>query len=130
MSNFIKKTNELTGKPYLQFDAKLINVSDELRENSNGTQFVLGNIQYVDPKGNVKNTSAMIYEKSLAHGMEPGQTYVTSMEQGEDGTVYVRMSHLQNTARVTATEFEDLFAEAVEIAPKAAVGSADASEVA
>lgn len=119
MSKIVKKVNTVTGRAYLQIEAKLLSISDEVRQNSNGKGYLLGQAQ-LDINGNKKVVTVSIYEKSLAHGMEVGGEFVTTIEKGEDGKQYCRMSHLRNASAISDEDFDAL----MEIAEDATAASA------
>ncbi len=101
--------NEVTHKEDLNFSAKLISIGSKELENTNGNKYVVGTIEFVTPDGEKVQRSTQIYAKSLEKGMEAGGSYLCTAQQGEDGQVYIRTSHLVVAERAQASDFGSLF---------------------
>lgn len=98
-------TNSKTGKTDYQFTGKLLTIEDEVRSNTNGTNYVLGTISFVNAKGQVKEATCAVYENNLKHGMETGKEYLCTASQGADNRMYIHVSHLQNVSAATTDDF-------------------------
>lgn len=108
--------NEKTNAQEASFGAKLISISEEARQNANGTNYKVVTVEFKDINNEVCRTSAMIYENNYKHGLTVGETYLTTATSNDEGGAYVRMSHLvYGGVRATA----DMFGfEAVAAQPK------------
>lgn len=115
--NFVEKTNPNDNSKYkeAQFQSKLVDVSDNVLENVNGTLFVNCTIEFENAQGNTVRKGAIIYKKNLDHGMSVGNTYLTTVRiTGDERGPLVSVSHLTNAARAT----EDDFGFTEEVAPQ------------
>lgn len=102
--------NSVTGLPRVSFEGKLLNnLSTEVFTNTNGKKYKLATIQYKTIKGEVKQTSAMVYEGNYAHenaNFVIGNTYLataTVVESGKDPII--TLSHLTANERASASDF-------------------------
>ncbi len=105
MTTFETRYNEVTNKDEVHFTSKLISVAETAQTNKNGTNFYPCTVQFTNAKNETVNRSAMIYENNLNKGMEVGQSYNTIKSDGDDGRVYLRMTHLQTSSYATADDF-------------------------
>lgn len=109
--------NATTNKVNYQLSAKLISVSNDVRENSNGTQYRLCTIEFKDGNGKVHRATASMWEKSFQHGVEVGNSYLTTINpelNAETGKtdLYFSVSHLEGTPeRITAEDINLDFSE-------------------
>lgn len=113
--NFVEKVNPNDKSKYkeAQFQSKLVDVSDDMRENVNGKPFVNCTIEFENAQGNTVRKGAIIYKKNLDHGMEVGNTYLTTVRiTGDERGPLVTVSHLTSAARATEDDFG--FTEEVE----------------
>lgn len=110
--------NEVTNQLEQVFQGKLVSVSENAQENSNGTEFRVASVQL--PSG--KTVSCRIYEKNFAYGMKIGESYRSTATQWKDANgaiqIDILMSHLTQAARATLDDFS------VEIAEPAMAGQA------
>jgi len=107
-----KVLNPVTGKTEVQFTSTLLSINDELTENSNGTMYARCTVEFKNQKGEIKKSTAIIYENNFKHGVEVGQKYLTTANKGNDGNVYLRMSHLLATETPDVDDFNfDMGAE-------------------
>lgn len=112
-----KVFNEVTKKWEVQFPATLLSISDSPLTNQNGKNYLVGTVRYKNVKGESKTASAVIYEGNYSKGMEVGETYLCTANQDDKGNTYLRLSHLMQTERASADDF-DFSAEAVETPAK------------
>lgn len=105
---FTKVWNDQQQQYDVQFPAHLVSVSDQILQNVNGTEYRVGTIEFENAKGNSVRRSAMIYENNYQYGMTPGETYLATGKQTEQG-VLVTLSHLQGAARPQEDDFEGVF---------------------
>lgn len=113
--NFKPQVNPTTGEQYFeaQFQSKLVAVNpDNVLENSNGTSYILGTIQYENAKGQPQESSAQIYlanymDKEGNTRMEVGKTYLTTVRvtPGDPRPPLVFVSHLTSAPRATEDDF-------------------------
>lgn len=103
----IYRTNDITGRPECVFEAKLLSISNEVKEmkNDNKTPYRVATIEFADQQGEVQKVSAIVYDKSFQHGMEVGKSYLTTASENENSDVFVAMSHLTYTKRAAAEMF-------------------------
>lgn len=111
------KINPVTSLKELVGSSVVKSINDELRTNSKGTNYVLGTVE-IEISGAKKIVPCAIYEKNLAHGIEVGNKYLTTLSKGEDGKVYCQVSHLSAAEAISADEFDAHF-EALEATPAA-----------
>ena len=107
---FEKQVNPNTSEVYYeaQFSSKLVSVNAEnVLENKNGTQYILGTIEFENAKGESEQGNAMIYMNNWSYGMEVGKTYLTTVRitPGSVQPPLITLSHLTGTARPTADAF-------------------------
>ena len=97
--------NERTGNQETEFEATLLSLGENVRENANGTKYKIANIEFADVNGELQKTTAMVYAGNYNYGMEEGKTYLSKATLSGD-QVYITMSHLQfNTSRPTVDMF-------------------------
>lgn len=101
---FTFKVNPVTGNPETTFTGTLKQVSDDVRENVNGTKYRLATIEFVNADGVVKSAGCMIYEKNYSHGMTVGKDYLCTAARTDQG-ILITVSHLQNAVRATDDDF-------------------------
>lgn len=103
--------NSVTGLPQVSFEGKLLNtLSEQVFQNSNGKNYKLATIEYVNAKGATKQTTAMVYEGNYSHANANfviGNKYLataTIVEAGKDPII--TLSHLAATERASAEDFD------------------------
>lgn len=97
--------NETTNNQEASFGAKLLSISQKPLENSNGTYYRIANIEFEDINGKLQKSSAMVYEKNFAYGMEIGKTFLAKASLSGKN-VYITVSHLEyNGTRATVDMF-------------------------
>ena len=64
-------------------ECKLTSVKDEVRENTNGTEYVWCEVEFVNRHGNVTKADAQIYKTNLDKGMVVGETYMLNVRKVE-----------------------------------------------
>mgnify|MGYP003525700979 CR=1 FL=1 len=98
-----------------RFNATLISVSDNILENSNGTEFRICSIKL--PNGKV--VSGRVYEKNLSHGMTPGTDYLCTARPYADTNgveqVDITVSHLTQAPRASMSDFDGITLDAREV---------------
>lgn len=93
------------GNEYARFAAKLLSYADTTRKNSNGTEYRVATIEYVNIDGELTTSNAMLYQNNFKHGMEVNQVYLASAKPNDEGGVYLSISHLIHAERPTADSF-------------------------
>ena len=93
-----------------KFTAKLISVAPTTSVNVKGTQFRRCTIEYKSPAtGEIKQSSARIWEKNYAYGMELGESYASTAEvwldKNGNAQVDITVSHLQNASSASLADF-------------------------
>lgn len=101
---FTFKVNPATGNPETTFTGTLKQVSDDVRENVNGTPYRLATIEFTNADGVIKTAGCMIYEKNYSHGMTIGKDYLCTAAKTTQGML-ITVSHLQNAVRATEDDF-------------------------
>jgi len=95
MTKFKAVQNEQTGKTDYNFPAELKSVGTKEFENSNGTKYVLGTVDFTYPNGTpAKAVTTQIFAKSLAHGMKVGDSLLSTLSRDDNNTMWIRTSHL------------------------------------
>lgn len=105
MSKFTKVVNEVTGQTETQFQGKLISIGDQVMENSNGKEYLVGTVQFENSREEQVQRSAIINKKNFDYGMEVGNTYLCRAVNGEQG-VLISVSHLTSASRASVEDFE------------------------
>lgn len=106
--------NETTGKTDFNFPATLVSISNKVMENSNGTKYVLGNVDFTYPNGQpAKAVTTQIFAKSLAHGITVGSTLLSTLSRDDEGRMWIRTSHLPAGNGIDTDAFGSMFDEVV-----------------
>ena len=100
--------NELTGQNEVVFSAELIApLSENVLQNSNGKNFRIASIKFLDKFGKEQKSTAMIYEGNYQHGLTVGESYLATVSKGEANKAYIRLSHIPYVdAQATADMFD------------------------
>ena len=61
----------------------LLSVKDEVMQNSNGTEYVWGEVEFVNRYGKTVKADAQIYKTNLDKGMEVGKSYTLNVRKIE-----------------------------------------------
>ena len=104
----------------MNFNAKLLKVSDTIKKNVNGTEYRPCTVEFLTKDGEIKVANTIMYEKNYQNGIELGKTYVATVEKDELGNVYSHVSHLLVADRIEAGDFDFEGVEAI-AAEKAAM---------
>lgn len=125
--NLFMKTviNPQTGNPEVQFEAKLLSISPTTFQlnNEKQTPYRVASVEFVNNQGEVKVSSAIVYEANFTYGMKPGITYLCrAIRTTGQSTPLVTMSHLVATERAS---FDDFNFDVVEAPVKVAVEAED-----
>ena len=113
-TKFTPVANETTGKTDFNFPATLVSISDKVMENSNGTKYVLGNVDFTYPNGQpAKSVTTQIFAKSLAHGITVGSTLLSTLSRDDEGRMWIRTSHLPAGNGIDTDAFGSMFDEVV-----------------
>lgn len=104
-----KVINKITGNVEFEFSGKMIApLSETTLQNSNGKNFKLATIEFVDVNGVIQKASAMIYEGNYSKGVEVGKEYLC-VARKSDGKIYIQMSHLIAGAGFASEDMFDAF---------------------
>jgi hypothetical protein len=102
--------NETTGKTDYNFPAVLKTVGTKEFENSNGTKYVLGTVDFTYPNGSPAiGVTTQIFAKSLAHGMKVGDSLLSTLSRDDNNTLWIRTSHLTAGNNIDNDAFGSLF---------------------
>ena len=113
-TKFTPVVNETTGKTDFNFPATLVSISNKVMENSNGTKYVLGNVDFTYPNGQpAKSVTTQIFAKSLAHGITVGSTLLSTLSRDDEGRMWIRTSHLPAGNGIDTDAFGSMFDEVV-----------------
>lgn len=99
--------NEVTQQNEFQFEGTVVSIGDNVLENSNGTQYQVGTIKFVDKNGKTQQVSAIHYTKQLDYlNTEPGgvNTY-KAVPSNKEGQMLITAS-LASAARATTSMFD------------------------
>ena len=111
-TKFKPVVNETTGKTDFNFPATLVSISNKVMENSKGTKYVLGNVDFTYPNGQpAKSVTTQIFAKSLAHGITVGSTLLSTLSRDDDGRMWIRTSHLHAGNNIDTDAFGSMFDE-------------------
>lgn len=114
MTKFKAVQNEQTGKTDYNFPAELKSVGTKEFENSNGTKYVLGTVDFTYPNGTpAKAVTTQIFAKSLAHGMKVGDSLLSTLSRDDNNTMWIRTSHLPAGNNIDNDAFGSLFDEVI-----------------
>ena len=104
-----KLTNPVTGQTEYQFTGKLLKeLSETTLQNSNGKNYKLATIEFVDVNGEIQVASAMIYQGNYSKGVTVGKEYTCTARKGANNEIYIQMTHLEaNANRATIDMFAD-----------------------
>ena len=106
--------NETTGETDFNFPATLVSISNQVMENSNGTKYVLGNVDFTYPNGQpAKSVTTQIFKKSLDHGITVGSTLLSTLSRDDEGRMWIRTSHLPAATRIDTDAFGSMFDKVV-----------------
>jgi hypothetical protein len=113
--------NEQTGKTDFNFPAVLKTVGTKEFENSNGTKYVLGTVDFTYPNGTpAVGVTTQIFKKSLDHGLTVGTALLSTLSRDDNNTMWIRTSHLVAGNNIDTDAFGSLFNEvAVPVANEA-----------
>ena len=113
-TKFTPVVNETTGKTDFNFPATLESISNKVMENSNGTKYVLGNVDFTYPNGQpAKSVTTQIFKKSLDHGITVGSTLLSTLSRDDEGRMWIRTSHLPAGNGIDTDAFGSMFDEVV-----------------
>ena len=113
-TKFTPVVNETIGKTDFNFPATLVSISNKVMENSNGTKYVLGNVDFTYPNGQpAKSVTTQIFAKSLAHGITVGSTLLSTLSRDDEGRMWIRTSHLPAGNGIDTDAFGSMFDEVV-----------------
>ena len=113
-TKFTPVVNETTGKTDFNFPATLVSISNKVMENSNGTKYVLGNVDFTYPNGQpAKSVTTQIFAKSLSHGITVGSTLLSTLSRDDEGRMWIRTSHLPAGNGIDTDAFGSMFDEVV-----------------
>jgi hypothetical protein len=111
-TKFTPVANETTGKTDFNFPATLVSLSDKVMENSNGTKYVLGNVDFTYPNGQpATSVTTQIFKKSLDHGITVGSTLLSTLSRDDEGRMWIRTSHLPAGNGIDTDAFGSMFDE-------------------
>jgi hypothetical protein len=101
----MKYSKNESGQNVATFNAKLISVANNIRTNSNGTEYRFGVIEFEDEGGIMHQVTTSIYEKSYQQEMKEGNSYLTTATETDKG-IFVQTSHLINADFASADMFD------------------------
>lgn len=114
-TKFTPVQNDVTNRTDYNFTASLRSVGSKVFENTNGTKYVLGTIDFTYPNGKpAVGVTTQIFEKSLVQGITPGKLLLSTLSQDETGKLWVRTSHLEAGNGIDETAMGSLFNMSVE----------------
>lgn len=104
------------------FSAKVLTIGENVLENSNGTQYVIGTIEHPVTKHPI---GARIYMNNLVRdgkaAIEAGLSYLCTAQTYVDAAgntqVDITVSHLTTAPRAQVADFDSLPGEVMEVVP-------------
>ncbi len=108
MTKYKQIENPETGETEFLFNATLAKIGKSVLENSNEKLFKVVTLKFNLPDGEEVERTAMCYQSNYQHGIEVGKDYLTNLAFDEEGIPQLRMSHLSNADRATASDFAGL----------------------
>ena len=109
MTKYKKIQNSQTGANEFSFNATLLNIGENVMENSNGKDYKIVTIRFQLPNGNEVERTAICYASNYEYGIEVGKDYLCNLSFDEEGVPQLRMSHLMNADRASIEDFTGLF---------------------
>lgn len=106
-----------SGQKTAQFNGTLLSISDKTFTNTNSKNYKVGTIRYVTATGEVKQTTAIIYEGNYKNGMAQGIEYLCTATQTDEGVI-INVSHLTASTRADVNDF---FADVEQEVPTEAI---------
>jgi len=98
--------NEVTGQREMHLEGKLTKISNKVLENSNGTEYRIGDVDIVYPDGNKDTVSASIWEKNIESGLFQADMRVNLAVQLEGEYSGFAKVELAGGKRVDITKFD------------------------
>lgn len=106
MFNF--KVDPVRNQKTANFAAKLLSISSQVLElnNDNKTPYRVATIEFTTATGELKRSTALVYEKNFQYGMPVGDTYqaTVTITPGQLNPL-VTVSHLAAGERATFDDF-------------------------
>lgn len=90
--------NSRTGNTEVTFNGKLVSISEQVLQNTNGKNYKVASIDFTDANGKDQRVSALVFEGNYQHGMKIGETYLARaiQQEGYDQPL-ITLSHLQGS---------------------------------
>lgn len=108
---FDLKFNEEYSQFEGQFQGTVVSLGTVIQENKNGTQYVVGAVQFVDANGQLIERKAICYKKNLDKGIKVGESYLCNVvitENRPDDPI-ISISALNSAVKATAADFDFIF---------------------
>lgn len=101
-----KKINE-RNQAEIVFSGRLVSLSDSTLTNTNGKNYKVGSIEFVNAQGELVTRNCQVYEGNYSKGMELNKDYRATARKGDDGGVYIQLSHLPMSSNASEEDFPD-----------------------
>ena len=116
-SNFKAQVNAQTGATEYQFSSVLQSIGKDQRLTSTGKGYHIGSCSFTGPQGNKEVATCFINAANLAHGMETGKAYLSTLSFDAKGDPTIRVSHLQGAERASKAMFAGLSSVPADLVP-------------
>jgi hypothetical protein len=109
MTKYKTIKNLKTGESEFSFNATLLEVGENVIQNSNGKEYKIVTLGFQLPSGDEVQRTAICYEANYSYGIEVVNDYLSNLSFDAKGEPQIRMSHLNNSDRASAEDFSGLF---------------------
>jgi len=119
-TKFKKIVNAATNAVEFQFGAELVSIntkSPQSYTNASGEEkvYYLGTVNFTAPNGTEqKGVTTQIYAKSLEYGMKVGNVLLSTLTRAENGSMFIRTSHLPAISTIDTAAFAGLDFDAID----------------
>jgi hypothetical protein len=108
MTKYKKIKNRETGEVEFLFNAVLLQVGENIIQNSNEKDYKIVTLGFQLPNGEEVQRTAICYASNYEYGIEVGKKYLCNLSFDGDGEAQLRMSHLINADRASVEDFTGL----------------------
>lgn len=108
MTKYKQIQNPETGETEFQFNATLLKIGKSVLENANEKLFKVVTLKFNLPDGEEVERTAICYQSNYQYGVEEGKDYLCNLSYDKEANPQIRMSHLTNADRATASDFAGL----------------------
>ena len=115
MTKYKKIQNLKTGEKEFSFNATLLNIGENVIQNTNGKDYKIVTLGFQLPTGVEVQRTAICYASNYEYGVEEGKDYLCNLSFDDQGGPQIRMSHLMNADRASSDDFSGLYQAAEQL---------------